>query len=43
MAHLMTYGTPEDLRTLQGVVGIDDFREVLDNAPPGVFDKRSLD
>jgi len=41
MAHLMTYGTPEDLRTLQDVVGIDDFREVLDNAPPGVFDKRS--
>jgi hypothetical protein len=41
MAHIMTFGTPEDLRTLQDLVGMDDFREVLDNAPPGIFDKRS--
>jgi len=34
LAHVMTYGTSEDLKTLQGVVGIDEFREVLANAPP---------
>jgi hypothetical protein len=37
----MTYGTLEDLRALHGVIGPDEFREVLDNAPPGVFDARS--
>ena len=41
LAHVMTYGTPEDLRALQGIVGPDEFREVIDNAPPGVFDARS--
>jgi hypothetical protein len=38
---VMTYGAPEDLQALQGVVDIEDFREVLDHAPPGVFDPRS--
>lgn len=41
LAHVMTYGAPEDLRALQGVVGMEDFREVLDQAPPGVFNPRS--
>jgi hypothetical protein len=41
LSHVMTYGTPEDLAALRGVVGKDDFREVLDRAPPGVFDRRS--
>jgi len=41
IAHVMTYGTIEDIRALQGVVGIDEFREVLENAPAGVFDARS--
>jgi hypothetical protein len=41
LVHFMTYGTIEDLRALKGVVGIDDYRHVLDHAPPGVFDKRS--
>jgi hypothetical protein len=41
LAHVMTYGTLEDLRALHGVIGPDEFREVLDNAPPGVFDARS--
>lgn len=41
LAHVMTYGTLEDLQALQGIVGPDEFREVLDNAPPGVFDTRS--
>ncbi|MGE0824329.1 MAG: hypothetical protein AB7G75_14155 [Candidatus Binatia bacterium] len=41
LAHVMTYGTVEDLRALQGIVGLDEFREVLDHAPPGIFDVRS--
>ena len=41
LAHMMTYGTVEDMRTLQGIVGLDEFREVLDHAPPGIFDARS--
>jgi len=43
LAHVMTYGTVEDLCALAGVAGADEFRETLDNAPPGVFDARSWD
>jgi len=41
LAHVMTYGTVEDLQALRGVVGKEEFQEVLDHAPPGVFDPRS--
>jgi hypothetical protein len=41
LAHVMTYGTAEDLKALKGIVGKEDFREVLDKAPPGIFDARS--
>ena len=41
LAHVMTYGTVEDLRALNGVIGPNEFREALENAPPGVFDARS--
>src|SRR5215472_1820442 len=41
LAHVMVFGTPEDLRALRGIVGKDDYREVLENAPPGIFDARS--
>jgi hypothetical protein len=41
LAYVMTYGTIEDLRIINGVVGPEEFREALDNAPPGVFDARS--
>ena len=41
LAHVMTYGTVEDLRVLQEIIGLDEFREVLDHAPPGIFDARS--
>jgi hypothetical protein len=41
LAHVMTYGAPEDLSALSGIVGPDDFREVLAAAPPGIFDPRS--
>lgn len=41
LAYVMTYGTVEDLAALEGVVGEKEFCEVLDKAPPGVFDARS--
>jgi len=41
LAHVMTYGTVEDLRVVESVVGEAEFRETLDHAPAGVFDPRS--
>jgi hypothetical protein len=41
LAHVMTYGTIEDRRALEGVAGMNEFREALENAPPGIFDARS--
>jgi hypothetical protein len=41
LAHVMTYGSVEDLRALEGFVGRREYRETLENAPPGVFDPRS--
>jgi hypothetical protein len=41
LAHVMTYGTVEDLRALEGVAGDNEFKEALDSAPPGIFDARS--
>lgn len=41
LAHVMTYGTVEDLRAIDAFAGPDEFREALENAPPGVFDARS--
>lgn len=41
LAHVMTYGTVEDLRAVESVIGQERFRETLDLAPAGVFDPRS--
>lgn len=41
LAHVMTYGTIEDLRAIEGVIGREEFREALEQAPAGVFDARS--
>lgn len=41
LAHVMIYGTIEDLIALRDIVGKDEFREVLEKAPPGIFDPRS--
>jgi hypothetical protein len=41
LAHVMTYGTVEDLTIVQHVLGKPEYREVLDHAPPGIFDRRS--
>ncbi|MDP2605608.1 MAG: hypothetical protein Q8S00_23950 [Deltaproteobacteria bacterium] len=41
LAHVMTYGTVEDLRVVESVAGEEEFLETLDHAPAGVFDPRS--
>jgi len=41
LAHVMTYGTPEDIAVARASIPREAFREVLDHAPPGVFDARS--
>ena len=41
LAHVMTYGTVEDVVTAQKHYSKDEFRAALENAPAGVFDPRS--
>ena len=41
LAYVMTHATPADLAALRRYVSDDDFREALDNAPPGIIDPRS--
>ncbi|HVH81836.1 MAG TPA: hypothetical protein VM782_20715 [Stellaceae bacterium] len=41
LTHVMVFGTIEDLTALRGIVGKNEFREALEQAPPGIFDPRS--
>ena len=41
LAHVMTYGVIADLQAISAAIDLADFREALDNAPPGIFDARS--
>jgi len=41
LAYLMTYGTLEDIAVVRRYLDFDDFREALEQAPPGIIDKRS--
>ncbi len=41
LAHVMVFGTVEDLTALRGIVGKGEYREALEHAPPGIFDARS--
>jgi hypothetical protein len=41
LAHVMTYGTIPDVIAAEKYFSADDFRQALEAAPPGVFDKRS--
>ena len=41
LAHVMVFGSVQDLKVLRGVVGKNDYRVVLEQAPPGIFDARS--
>jgi hypothetical protein len=41
LAYLMTYGTAEEVAMAQRHLALEDFREALDKAPPGIIDERS--
>jgi hypothetical protein len=41
LAHVTVFGTAEDLKALRGILGKDEYREVSEHAPPGIFDVRS--
>jgi hypothetical protein len=41
LAYLMTYGTLEEIAVVRRHLDLDDFREALDRAPPGIIDERS--
>ncbi len=41
LAYVMTYATPEEVAVVQRYVDLDDLREALEHAPPGIIDKRS--
>jgi hypothetical protein len=41
LAYLMTYGTAEDVTIARRHFTPEEFREAVENAPPGIFDERS--
>ena len=41
LAYLMSYGTLEEIAVVQRYLDLDDFREALEHAPPGIIDERS--
>ncbi len=41
LAHVMTYGSIEDVISAKKYFAQKDFRQALEQAPPGLFDKRS--
>ena len=41
LAHVMTYGTLSDITTTLRYFSESDFEAVLEDPPPGIFDRRS--
>jgi hypothetical protein len=41
LAYVMAYGTLADIVVVRRYLNLDDFREALERAPPGIIDKRS--
>lgn len=41
MAYAMTHACHDDMRVIREYVSDEDFREALDEAPPGIIDPRS--
>ncbi len=41
LAYLMTYGTAADVTVARRHFSAGDFREAIENAPPGILDERS--
>jgi len=40
-AHILTYGSVEDVAALLKQLREEELRSLLDSAPPGIFDERS--
>jgi hypothetical protein len=41
LTYVMTYATAEEIALVRRYIELDDFREALENAPPGIMDERS--
>jgi hypothetical protein len=41
IAHVLTYGTYEDVTVMRRYLSEEEFREAVEQAPPGIFDARS--
>lgn len=41
LTYLMARGTIEEIKVVRRYMSLDNFREALEHAPPGVMDKRS--
>lgn len=41
LSYLMTYGTIDDIAVVRRYLDLDDFRDALEHAPPGIIDERS--
>ena len=41
LAYVMTYATPGEVAVVRRYVDLDDWREALEHAPPGIIDERS--
>ena len=41
VAHVLTFGTHEDVTTLRKYISDEELVEAIDLAPPGIFDPRS--
>lgn len=41
LAYLMNYGTMNDIEVVRRHLDLEDFREALEHAPPGIFDEES--
>jgi hypothetical protein len=41
LAYVMTYATAEEIAVVRRYVDLDDLREALEHAPPGIMDERS--
>jgi hypothetical protein len=41
IAHVLTYGTHEDVKTLRRHLSDEELRDAIEHAPPGIFDPRS--
>jgi hypothetical protein len=41
LAYVMTYATIEEIDIVRRYLSLDDFRDALEHAPPGIIDERS--